>query len=107
MTPMATSRPAVILWERPPPTPTPIEARSVTAKLRPSPGGGQVRPKTEYAYDSAANLSVYTDEQHSRIGYYYNANDQLQRIHYYGDNGTTPEVSYTFNSRGLRQTMSD
>ncbi len=63
---------------------------------------------TSYSYDLVGNLAIMTDalSSHLTTTYGYDNAYQLTGITYH-DGGTTPNVSYAYNSLGLRTQMSD
>jgi RHS repeat-associated protein len=77
--------------------------RSVVTTSRPGPTS--TRLQTKYFYDPAGNLSAFQDEELKRIAYSYYENDALKVINY--SNPSTPDVSFFYNSRGLRARMTD
>lgn len=62
-----------------------------------------------YAYDLVGNTTIITDARGLTTTYGYDNAYQLLNINYHdsGTGTTTPNVSYTYNSRGLRDSMTD
>lgn len=60
---------------------------------------------TTYAYDSNGNLTSLVDALNRTTTYGYNAANELTSISY--SDGTTPNVSYTYDADGQRLTMGD